>query len=395
MKTKYLAFMTLMLCPGRKILRIFLLGLAAYMGVFLFAMNAHAFDKTPPTVDGSIRGDVLRIEAQNGEYAVEAIFINGSRFNFRVDSALIVDLLIFEDSEIITVYAMDFAGNRSNTMMFINPKYVGILQAPEPTPPPVVPPTGGIPVTSQANPFTPDGQATVLDNATDGDEKEFFTFTTPAGNVFFLIVDRQRETDNVYFLNAVTERDLMALAEQSGEPLDDGDIGGIPVSPNPILPIEPPDDEDEEPTEADPPPATGGNNNGTLIFLLFGMAAAGGVGYYVKIVRPKQKATLEGDDYEDEDMEEDLGDEMEFEDDTGDMDDSDPDEYDSDDYDSEDFVSDNSDSDDSDLDNSDSSDYDSDDSDSDEQDEPPQGDYYDLSDEAAEGHGDGREGEGK
>ena len=81
--------------------------------------------------------------------------------------------------------------------------------------------------------------------------------------------------------------------------------------------------------------------------------------------------------------------------DTGDMDDSDPDNYDSDDYDSEDFDSDNSDSDDYDLDNSDSGVSDLDDSDSDEQDEPPQGDYYDLSDEAAKGHGDGREGEGR
>ena len=322
MRIKYYALLTLMFC----------------MGVFLFPITAYARNATPPTIDGFMRGDTLRIEAQNGEFAVEAIFINDRRFNFRVDSALIVDLLVFEDSEIITVYAIDFAGNRSNVMMFINPHYIGLMQTQTPTP---EPPAEGIPVTSQGNPFTPDGQASVLDHATNSDNKEFFTFRTPAGNVFFLIVDHERQGDNVYFLNAVTERDLLELAEQSGTPIESPDIGGIPVSPNPILPNEPPPDDTDSPTEADPPPADSGGGNGTLIFMLIGIAVAGGAGYYIKIVLPKKKAAQEGDDYEDEDNE-DLGEEMEFEDDTGGTDNT---------------------------------------INSDEQEESPQGDYYDLSDE--------------
>ncbi len=66
----------------------------------------------------------------------------------------------------------------------------------------------------ESAPLTPDGQGTVLDNATDEDGKEFFTITTPDENVFFLVIDRQKESENVYFLNAVTESDLMALAEK-------------------------------------------------------------------------------------------------------------------------------------------------------------------------------------
>ena len=65
-----------------------------------------------------------------------------------------------------------------------------------------------------ARPFTPEGTGTVVDNATDGDGKEFFTITTPSENVFYLIIDRQRDGQNVYFLNAVTEKDLLALAEK-------------------------------------------------------------------------------------------------------------------------------------------------------------------------------------
>ena len=71
--------------------------------------------------------------------------------------------------------------------------------------------------TPEPNPFTPAGTGTVIDNATDADGKEFYTIMTPNENVFYLIIDRQRETENVYFLNAVTEQDLMALAEVSGD----------------------------------------------------------------------------------------------------------------------------------------------------------------------------------
>ena len=69
-----------------------------------------------------------------------------------------------------------------------------------------------------AKPFTPDGTGTVVDNATDEDGKEFFTITTPSENVFYLVIDRQRTEENVYFLNAVTEKDLLALAEATRNP---------------------------------------------------------------------------------------------------------------------------------------------------------------------------------
>ena len=57
----------------------------------------------------------------------------------------------------------------------------------------------------------------MVDNATDGDGKEFFTIMAADESVFYLVIDRQRETENVYFLNAVTVADLMALAEHSPE----------------------------------------------------------------------------------------------------------------------------------------------------------------------------------
>jgi hypothetical protein len=167
----------------------------------------------------------------------------------------------------------------------------------------------GSPPTSK--PFTPAGQASFLDNATNHDEKEFFTFLTPAGNEFFLVIDRQRESDNVYFLNAVTEQDLIALAAQAGTDISAN--GGIPVSTTP----QPPNEQNEAPQMElpDPPPADSGGSNGMMIFMLIAVAIAGGVGYYFKIVRPKQQD--DNGDYDDEDDEdEDIGEEMEFENDT-------------------------------------------------------------------------------
>ena len=69
--------------------------------------------------------------------------------------------------------------------------------------------------TATPNPFTPNGTGTVLDNATSEDEKEFYTIVTENENVFYLVIDKQRDTENVYFLNAVTESDLMALPSRT------------------------------------------------------------------------------------------------------------------------------------------------------------------------------------
>ena len=70
--------------------------------------------------------------------------------------------------------------------------------------------SGDTPKASTA--LTPDGQGTVVDDVTSSDDKEFYTITTPAENVFYLVIDKQRDGENVYFLNAVTEADLLALA---------------------------------------------------------------------------------------------------------------------------------------------------------------------------------------
>ncbi len=254
------------------------------MGAFLFPVSARAQGNVaPPFVTAYIIGDNLRIETSAGYYGVEAVFIDEKRINYRVDSVLDVYASdYFDDSdETVSIYAVDFAGNKSNVVMLENPYF----KKPE--------------VPLQASPFTPDGQASVVDQANESEGKNFYTFTTPEGNVFHLVIDHQRNQDNVYFLNAITETDLFALTEKSSGSTAIPTPTPPPVADNPT--------ETEEPAEPVEPEREKGN--GTIIFIIIAALAVGGAGYYFKIVKPKQQAP----DISDEEDEDD-GEEMQFED---------------------------------------------------------------------------------
>lgn len=150
--------------------------------------------------------------------------------------------------------------------------------------------------TNGLKPFTPTGTGTVINNATDEDGKEFFTIMTLDGNVFYLVIDRQRETENVYFLNAVTEKDLLALAEKPG---DTGTYESVLSNP------------EMESTQVNPEPKTSAelsfeteqkSNAGMLFMVLAVVLIGGGAGYYFKIYRLKHQRTVSEDDldYSDE-----------------------------------------------------------------------------------------------
>ncbi len=85
--------------------------------------------------------------------------------------------------------------------------------------------------TSSSKPLTPDGTGTVTDNVTNEDGKEFFTITTPSKHVFYLIIDRQKDSENVYFLDAVTEKDLLALAQSEGQNTDNSSSSKVTTTP--------------------------------------------------------------------------------------------------------------------------------------------------------------------
>ena len=251
-------------------------------------------DTTPPSISAELSGDTLHIEANDEDSGVDAVYIGKKRINYRVDHAIDVE---FEDyagteTETVGVYAIDFAGNQSEVVEVKNPHYEGTADTEAEN-------------SAEPNPFTPAGQASVLDNATDGDGKEFYTFITPEENVFYLVIDNQRDSENVYFLNAVTEDDLAALAEKgekdgTGESAvpevivctctDKCEAGMVntscPVCKNDLSACT---GKEQAPPETEEPEKenTKKGSGGAFIFVLLAALAVGGAGYYFKIYKPK------------------------------------------------------------------------------------------------------------
>jgi hypothetical protein len=165
---------------------------------------------------------------------------------------------------------------------------------------------------SLPNPFTPDGVGTVLDSTTDADGKEFYTIITPDEHVFYLVIDRQRNIENVYFLDAVTVKDLLSLAEATES---DAPIIAIPTT-------EPAPESTPQPVlQSEPQPK---NNMGSIIAVLLIVAIiAVGVFCYFKFRKPKQsvKGSSDLDEYDfgedepDDDGDAELDTEVESEDD--------------------------------------------------------------------------------
>jgi hypothetical protein len=155
-------------------------------------------------------------------------------------------------------------------------------------------------------PFTPDGMGTVINNVADSDGKEFFTVQTPDGNVFYLIIDRHRNSQNVYLLNAVTEDDLASLAFEG-----DGKRDASPNIAQSAVQIPSNNSETPEPAENKAPqtetPAPENSNNtdtSAIAIIIVAVLGVGGIGYYFKIIRPKKNAVYE-DDSDGEDFDDD------------------------------------------------------------------------------------------
>lgn len=176
--------------------------------------------------------------------------------------------------------------------------------------------------------FTPDGNLTLIDDflqieaPTTEDsariEKQFITVQSKNGNTFYIVIDRNGETENVYFLNLVDEADLMALMEdENGETAapacsctDKCVVGAINTSceicrsnmrecagketvivPQPTEPVEEPAAEKK-------------SANFLLIIILLIAGVAGGAVFWFKFRKPKTK-TSGNSDLEDYDFGED------------------------------------------------------------------------------------------
>ena len=332
--------------------------LALVLFIFAFALPTTAFaaggkDTVPPSLEASLTDGKVQIEAADDNSGVEAVYIDENRVNSLTDGKASVILKDYAGKEkSVSVYAVDYAGNHSETVKFDNPYYTESKPEAQTSTKPAQTQSagtaaqtkpsgssGGSTNTASGNAgnasaensgnadtgdtqeentssipegaFTPDGSASVLDEAQEtADDKQFYTITTEAGNVFYLIIDGKRDSQNVYFLNGVTEADLMALAEKGDgsmsvipagdtctctEKCEAGKVRtDCPVCKNDLTGCvgkETKPSEPEQPETEQPKKDTG--SIGTIIFVVLALLAVGGIGYYVKIVRPKQQAADE------------------------------------------------------------------------------------------------------
>lgn len=170
------------------------------------------------------------------------------------------------------------------------------------------------------NSFTPTGNMTLIDDffqieaeATENSpqrDKQFITLESKSGNVFYLVIDRNGDEENVYFMNLVDEADLMALIEANEDDTqapvcsctEKCAIGAIKtdceicrtnmsecVSKEPVIEPEPTEPVEDEPTEEEPSV----NFMPVLILLIAG--AGGGAFYWFKIRKPKEKTAGNND----------------------------------------------------------------------------------------------------
>ena len=152
---------------------------------------------------------------------------------------------------------------------------------------------------TEATPFSVAGNGELLDDITDDETKQFLTVQTKNGNTFFMVIDRSRNSENVYMLSLVDERDLAEFIEaEEAEPEPE------PVEEKPAVIVEEPEPEPEA-EEPQPEPEKGGMGMGALLTII--LLGAGGVGgyYYFKILKPKreeEEAGSEDLEFYDEDV---------------------------------------------------------------------------------------------
>lgn len=145
-----------------------------------------------------------------------------------------------------------------------------------------------------AGSILPSGTGTVKEVYADEDGRKFYTVQTPAGNTFYLIIDFTQQTENVYFLDAVAEKDLLALIEQAG-----GTVATVPESSTPDT------NTGDAPTSqpsGEAPAEQPESSSGLFSMILVGavVVIGGGAALYFKVIRKKCGGQSTSAEYEEE-----------------------------------------------------------------------------------------------
>lgn len=144
--------------------------------------------------------------------------------------------------------------------------------------------------------FSTSGTGQVQDDITDGSSKEFLTITTKNNNTFYLVIDRNATTQNVYLLSQVDENDLKDFLDEESKT--------AVQTPEPSVVLEEKGtsketNKEEKPSESENKEAPKTNAGAMAAILILALGGIAGY-YYFKIYRPKKQAE---NDFEEEGLE--------------------------------------------------------------------------------------------
>ncbi len=317
------------------------------------------FDTVKPTLNAAVSDGLLTIQAVDSESGVKVVYVNGYEFNEFTNGIINIRLSQFDAGyEYFTIQAMDVAGNMSEVYKTKNPYYKDPESKDNNDPAKQLPASAEATKPASATAVVTDhtktegqnsGQTVKIDQGTGSTleaqkktelaladsqlsgtsgtgqnmnlGKEFYTIEAASGKVFYLIIDRDGQEEEVHFLTDITENDLLNVTSDNSDTLPKNSAAlesQIPVTESALpnnnkneeltreveVPDEPEADTQEEQTEDEPEPEEEPVKNNTAagyIVLAVLAIAAIGAAYYVKIVKKRQ----EGDFVEDEDDEDD------------------------------------------------------------------------------------------
>lgn len=161
--------------------------------------------------------------------------------------------------------------------------------------------------TEEGNPFTVDGNGQLQDQADSSQNKIFYTITTKNNNTYFLIIDKDRSSNNVYMLSMIDDADLAEFTENtSAEENPDSLLteeepliteSGTSKTENEESSTDTGTSEQDLPTEETEPAEAEKNTISPIMVLLIAILAVGVVaGYYILKIRPKKELEEEEDE---------------------------------------------------------------------------------------------------
>ena len=210
------------------------------------------FDFTKPTLNAAVNNGTLTLQASDTDSGIKAVYVNGFEFTNLTNGTLNIRMEQFDTGyQYFTVQAMDNAGNMSENYRVNNPYYstgsgssgskIKLPDSAEATKPAnsTAKVTDHITTDSQGNTLSKnnaisntkteekkkalaeaDSQERTPEYTTvSGQGREFYTIEAKTGKVFYLIIDRDGDNEEVHFVTDITENDLLNVTEDNSETL--------------------------------------------------------------------------------------------------------------------------------------------------------------------------------